>query len=627
MSKLPKILLVGNPNTGKSTIFNSLTGLNQKIGNFPGITVEKKSGIFQYKNKKFEVIDLPGTYSIEGGSLDEKVALEQINNTKENDIIVLVVDASNLKRNLMLAGQILNQGKSIIIALNMMDIAQKNNCEINVEKLKNLLQTEVIPLNARIKKGIDELKSAILNHNNKPIKTNHSVLTINEIVKNVVHQKGDATLNIATKKIDNTLLHPVFGYAVFLLLMFIIFQSIFYIAEYPMDLIEEGFVFLSNWLNEILPPGLVKSLVVDGVVAGLSGVLVFVPQIAILFLFIAILEDTGYMSRVTVLMDKILRPFGLNGKSIIPIMSSTACAVPSIMGTRTISNVKERLITIFIAPLISCSARLPVYTLLISFMIPSDSYFGPFNTQGLVLMGLYLLGFVTALLTAFILKFLIQQKEKSIFIIELPIYRWPKFSTALLTMYNQVKVFVTDAGKIIILISIILWGLSSFGPNDKINNFPSKYASEKFNHLSKEEKSILIANEKLENSYAGIIGKTIEPVIKPLGFDWKIGIAIISSFAAREVFVGTMATLYAVGEDDSGTLKEKMHLARDKNGNKIYSTKTALSLIIFYVFAMQCMATFAVVKRETNSWKWPIIQILYMGVLAYVGSLLVYQVF
>lgn len=635
------MLLVGNPNTGKSSLFNALTGLNQKVGNFPGVTVDKKSGSFSIKNKKVKIIDLPGTYSLSANSEDEKVTQEYVENATGDEIIVVVADATNLKRNLLLLTQIIDLGKKVVLVLNMMDLLQRNNHEIKIQKLSMLLGIPVIPLNSRIGKGIEELKYAIANYQSKSTKfieqkTSSNVIDetmlrynkINQIVNECLIVNGEDKLAILTRKIDNILTHKVYGYLIFLTLLFLIFQAIFSWASYPMELIENGFLFLGEKLGNVLPEGMLNDLIVNGIIAGLGGIVVFVPQITMLFAFIIILEDTGYMARVSFLMDRILRSFGLNGKSIIPLLSSTACAVPAIMGARTIGNVKERLITIMVAPLISCSARIPVYTLLIALVIPKESSWGIFNVQGVLMMGLYLIGFVAALLSAWVMKMLIKSKEKSSFMLEMPIYRMPRWKSVGIEIIGKVKVFLFDAGKIIIAISIILWGLSSYGPSDEFEKIEVKYANIEQSDNSEELQS-QEASEKLEASYAGIIGKTIEPVIKPLGFDWKIGISLVTSFAAREVFVGTMATLYSVGdEDNTTTIRQKMMQAKNPNtGGKLYTKATTYSLLIFYAFAMQCMATLAVVYRETNSIKWPIIQVVYMGLLAYFSSLIVYTIF
>lgn len=641
--KLLNVLLVGNPNTGKSTLFNSLTGLKQKVGNFPGVTVDKKSGTFKVNNQIINIIDLPGAYSLAPNSEDEKVTYQYILEAKNDEIIVVVADVTNLKRNLLLLTQIMDLGKNVVLVLNMMDVLQKNEQEVDVEKLSHLLGVSVIPINALIGKGVDALKNAIVHFNAHPVKfieqnslanavdeTMSRYSKINEIVNQCFYSKGEGKMTILTKKIDNILTHKFYGYFIFLAILFTIFQAIFSWSSFPMELIEKGFLLLGDWLENTLPQGILNDLIVNGIVAGLSGIFVFVPQITMLFAFIVVLEDTGYMSRVSFLMDRILRQFGLNGKSIIPLLSSTACAVPAIMSTRTITNLKERLITIMVAPLISCSARIPVYTLLISLVISKESSWGTFNLQGLLMMGLYLIGFLAALVAAWVMKKLIKSKEKSSFIMEMPIYRMPRWKNVGLSIYSKVQVFLFDAGKIIVAISIVLWVLSSYGPSNKFEKIENNYAQLRINkQLSEKEINTLISAEKLEASYAGMIGKTIEPLIQPIGFDWKIGISLVTSFAAREVFVGTMATLYSVGDEDNTTsIREKMMNAKNQvTGEKLYSTATTLSLLLFYAFAMQCMATLAVVYRETKSIKWPLIQLAYMGVLAYLSSFIVYHIF
>lgn len=637
------VLLVGNPNTGKSTLFNSLTGLSQKVGNFPGVTVDKKSGTFKVDNKLVSVVDLPGTYSLSPNSEDEKVTHEQVLNANEHDIILVVADATNLKRNLLLLTQIMDMGKKVVLVLNMMDLLQKNKQELDVQKLTKLLGVPIVPINALIGKGVNEVKDAIVNFSSHPVTfMNEKMLTnsteetmlrynkINQIVFQCINQKGEDKASILTKKIDNILTHKIYGYLIFLAVLFVIFQAIFSWSAYPMEIIENGFLVFGEWLATSLPEGVLSNLLVNGIVAGLSGVFVFVPQIAMLFGFIVVLEDTGYMSRVSFLMDRILRQFGLNGKSIIPLLSSTACAVPAIMSARTINNLKERLITIMVSPLISCSARIPVYTLLIGLVIPNGSSWGVFNLQGLLMMGLYLIGFLAALLAAWVMKRIIKSKERSSFIMEMPIYRMPRWKNVGLSIYSKVKIFLFDAGKIIVAISIVLWVLSSYGPAEKFQKIEEKYSqAENVNSLTEDEINSKIASEKLESSYAGIIGKTIEPLIQPIGFDWKIGISLVTSFAAREVFVGTMATLYSVGgEDNTVSIRTKMMNAKNHiTGEKLYTEATTMSLLIFYAFAMQCMATLAVVYRETKSIKWPLIQLTYMGVLAYLSSFIVYHFF
>lgn len=696
-----KVALVGNPNSGKSTLFNVLTGLSQKIGNFPGVTVEKKTGLCKLPDKRTaQIIDLPGTYSFYPKSRDECIVMDALsdeNSSVHPELIVFVADATNLKRNLLLFSQIADLQIPVIIALNMMDLARQTGIEIAVDELALKLGVQIIPISARKQEGIDRLKEAISNYSTIPlqkpsieidaiapglIKKIQEELKIEypykalqlahqyasmpfisqEQVKRIEEinaefdfhsQKSQATETIAryniindvlfdtvkihtdpkqetiSNRIDKVLTHRIFGFVIFFAILFLIFQSIFAWSEYPMYLIEQLFIWLADTASQILPPGVFADLLIDGVLAGLSGVIIFMPQIAILFAFISILEDTGYMSRVTFMMDKIMRKVGLSGKSIVPLIGGFACAVPSIMSTRNIESWKDRMITIMVTPLIACSARLPVYTLLISLVVPDEKVWGFINMQGIALMSLYILSIVSAILVAWVMKQVIRARERGYFIMELPVYRMPRWNNVLLTMYRSVKAFVIEAGKVIIAVSIILWVLSSYGPSGRFDKIEDKYnsVSLKKQHAP-EEINRMMASEKLENSYAGILGKSIEPAIRPLGFDWKIGIALITSFAAREVFVGTMATIYSVNGDDSHleSVREKMHSARNPDtGMPVFTTAVAFSLMMFYAFAMQCISTVAVVYRETKGWKWPIIQIVYMTALAYLASLIVYQ--
>ncbi len=617
-------------------MFNALTGLSQKTGNFPGVTVDKKSGYTNINNQQIEVVDLPGTYSLNPEAEDERVAANTIKNINDDELIIVVADVTNLKRNLFLCTQIIDLGKPVVLVLNMMDLLQKSNQCIDLDKISALLQIPVVPVNARIKKGINELKDIVANYQFKQANFSTNKLTPSERYEKITTilasclQGGEANRWInRTKKIDNILTHKIYGYLIFLSILFVIFQAIFSWSAYPMELIEEGFALLGGLVETWMPAGVLSDLIVNGIIAGLSGIVVFVPQIALLFAFITILEDTGYMSRVSFLMDRLLRPFGLNGKSIIPLISSIACAVPAIMSTRSINNLKERLITIMVSPLISCSARIPVYTLLIALVIPAEEQVGIFNLQGIVMMGLYLIGFIAALLAALVFKWILKTTGKTNFIMEMPIYRLPRWSNVGFSVYNKVKVFLFEAGKIIIAISIVLWALSSYGPGDTFEKIEEKYALPAYENIDEGELNTLIASEKLEASYAAYLGKTIEPLIKPIGFDWKIGISLVTSFAAREVFVGTMATLYSVGDEDNTTsIREKMLQAKNpETGDRLYNKATTFSLLIFYAFAMQCMATLAVVYRETKSYKWPIIQVVYMGALAYISSWIVYTIF
>ena len=695
-----KVALVGNPNSGKSTLFNALTGLNQKTGNFPGVTVDKKSGFAKLSSTvTAEFVDLPGTYSLYPKSLDERVAFEVLCNQKNADhpdVTIIVADASNLKRNLFLVSQIIDLKIPVILALNMMDMVEKDGDVIDAIRLSEKLGVKVVGISARNKDGVEVLKQALLHPLSVPqydfidikkiapeaiervksvvkvksdfaafqiinnlsdinylqdketqIKVTDALNTliidtnklqslesverykvINRIVEECITHKSAIKTESFTQKLDGVLTHRIWGYAIFLVVLFFIFQTIFFLAAFPMEWIESLFVFISEATANVLPEGEVSNLLVNGIIAGLSGVVVFVPQIALLFTFIAILEDTGYMARVSFIMDKLMRKFGLNGRSVIPLISGVACAVPAIMSARTISSWKERIITIFVTPLMSCSARLPVYTLLISLVVPQDKNSGFFNYQGLILMALYLIGFIAAIGAAWVMKWILRAKEKSYFIMELPVYRSPQWRTVGLTIYDKVKLFLFDAGKIIVAISIILWFLTSHAPGNKFEGIEKKYQDYSFRaDMNQQEIDAKIASEKLEVSYAGMLGKSIEPTIKPLGFDWKIGISLITSFAAREVFVGTMATIYSAGNtDNTQSIREKMQAEKDpETGKPKYSIAVGFSLMIFYAFAMQCMSTLAVVYRETKSWKWPTIQFFFMGALAYVSSFIVYQ--
>lgn len=698
------IALVGNPNSGKTSLFNVLSGLNQKVGNFPGVTVDKKTGHTQLDDKtQATVIDLPGTYSLYPRRADEWVAYKVLMDADDEikpDIILLIADASNLKRNLLFCSQIIDLKYPVVIALTMMDIARKKGIEIDVEGLERELGVPVIPVNPRKNKGIAQLKKSLLqtskhqfvpskfdfitnkglaanaivnvqqlyphlsdyaavhyliNHENFPlsdamqerieeIETEHKFnptrtqaeeimlryTRIKLIMQQNVVEPDPLQKKLFTEYLDNILLHRIWGYAILLVVLFLLFQSIFWLAQFPMDGIDWGFSKLTGFFNDVLPQAWWSNLLVNGLVAGLNGILVFVPQIMILFGLITILEDTGYMARISFLSDKLMRKVGLNGKSVMPMISGFACAVPAIMSARNIENRKERLLTILVTPLMSCSARLPVFTILIALVIPNTYYFGFLSLQGLVMMALYLLGTIMALVVSYVLKFFIKLQEKSFFILELPVYRAPRWKNVGITMVEKAKIFITDAGKIIIIISLLLWFLSSYGPSGRMDVVETKYAALQQQATTEEAKAAVdkqYSAEKLQNSYAGILGKAIEPAIKPLGYDWKIGIALITSFAAREVFVGTMATLYSVEENDDNTLKQKMQSAVREDGSKVYTLPASLSLMVFYLLAMQCMSTLAVVKRETRSWKWPTIQLIYMTGLAYLMSFLVYHIF
>ena len=653
--EIKKLALIGNPNTGKSSVFNLLTGLRQHVGNFPGVTVDKKTGtFFLEKERQLSVVDLPGTYSIFPRSADEKVVFDVVNNPTHPDfpdLFLVVVDADNLERNLLLYSQLNDLGVPMIVLLTMEDQLVKRNAKINHILLSNRLgNVPVVLVNGRTGKGLDALKLAIKNYTPQASTINFSSLPIAEVAANEDLQAGDAELryekikllikdivttdnpkekNIRqTHVLDKVFVHPVFGYLIFVALLMVIFQFIYRFASVPMDLIDEGFLNFSQWTKNSLPEGVFTNLLSEGIIPGIGGVVVFVPQIAMLFFFLSILEETGYMSRVVFLMDRLVRPFGLNGKSVVPLMSSVACAIPGIMATRNISSWKDRIITIMVAPLMSCSARIPVYTLLIALVIPNENVFGIFNLQGLVLLGLYLLGLVSALFIAAILKYIIKTKELSYLIMEMPGYKLPRWKHVFIHLWEKVRIFVVDAGKVILSISIILWALASYGPGDSIEIAARNIESTIPSEMAQEDKDNVIAATRLENSFIGRLGKGIEPVIAPLGYDWKIGIALITSFAAREVFVGSMATIYSVGEDfdDDKVLLDRLKDEKRKdNGLPVYSMATGVSLMIFYVYAMQCMATFAVVYRETKSWKWPMIQLLYMAVMAYLAAWFVYR--
>jgi ferrous iron transport protein B len=701
--RIVHIALVGNPNSGKSSLFNCLTGLAQKVGNFPGVTVDKKTGVTPISDSiTGNIIDLPGTYSLYPKRLDEwvsyKVLLNQDKEIKA-DVFVIVVDANNLKRNLLFCSQIIDLKKPVVVALTMTDLAKRKGIQINQNELERELGVPVVSVNPRKQKGITQLKKAIeltasnlykvpardfienrelalapiedlkrvvpeasdysaihylINHeqfdlhNDLQVKIesieqehefNHTKTQATEILQRyhrikhimqvAVSEPDPMQKTLMTDKLDNVLLHRRWGYLILLGVLFLLFQSVFLLAQYPMDWIDTGFSSVSGWLSTSFPETWWSDLLINGVVAGLGGILIFVPQIMILFGLITLLEDTGYMARISFLTDRLMRSVGLNGKSVMPLISGFACAVPAIMSARAIENRKERLLTILITPLMSCSARLPVYAILIGLVIPNTYLLGFLSVQGLVMMGLYLLGLVMALLISYIVKFFIKIKEKSFFILELPTYRAPRWNNVIQTMLSKAKIFVLEAGKVIMIISLILWALSSFGPAGRMEEVERRYEQAKVEKIkSAEEIESEYSAAKLENSYAGIIGKSIEPVIKPLGYDWKIGIALITSFAAREVFVGTMATLYSVGEDDEGLkLKEKMQAAKKEDGSPMFTLATGLSLMVFYLFAMQCMSTLAIVKRETRTWKWPVIQFVYMTGLAYVMSLLFFQLF
>jgi ferrous iron transport protein B len=689
------VALIGNPNVGKTSVFNQLTGLNQQVGNYPGITVEKKIGFCKLSNNiKANILDLPGTYSLNASSIDENVVIELLLNKNDKlypDVALLITDVENLKRNLLLFTQIKDLEIPTILVINMADRMEYKGISLDIPHLEEVLKTKIALVSSRKGFGIDELKNLIVDYKNLSIEPclNASVidqdyfdnlrktfpnqllyklwlvitqdvnflnLDRNEIRSSFTKSHSDLKRlqqketikryqfinevlkvgqNIDTSKakdfrakLDRVLTHRIWGYVIFFLILFVIFQSIFDWSKVPMDFIDESFASLSSFANAKLPAGILTNLISQGIIPGIGGILIFIPQIAFLFMFISILEESGYMSRVVFLMDKIMRKFGLSGKSVVPLISGTACAIPAIMATRNIENWKERLITILVTPFTTCSARLPVYAIIIGLVIPDERIFGIINMQGLTLMLLYLLGFGMAIFSSYILNKILKIKGKTYFVVEMPNYKLPIFKNVFINVVEKTKDFVLGAGKIILAISVVLWFMASFGPNKNFDNAKNEvlYASE--TKMSSQELDNKVAAYKLENSYIGKLGKFIEPAIKPLGYDWKIGIAVISSFAAREVFVGTLATIYSVGgTENEETISNKMKSETDvKTGNKIFNFASGISLLLFYAFAMQCASTLAVTKRETNSWKWPFGQLIFMSGFAYLVAFLAYQV-
>lgn len=694
MAKQINVALIGNPNTGKTSVFNALTGLNQKVGNYPGITVEKKQGVCKLpRGLKAHIIDLPGTYSLNASSLDENVVIELLLNKNDKDfpdVAIVMSDVENLKRNLLLFTQIKDLEIPTILVINMSDQMQRKGISLNIKLLEKQLNTKIALVSARKNEGIEQLKELITNYktlSTKPCLTISNIdkayfeklknafpnqelyklwLVITQdtnfgkverkelefekfktkskadlkrlqqketikryqFINNVLKAGQTIDKSKATdlqSKLDNILTHKMYGYAIFFIILLTIFQAIYDWASIPMDFIDESFSQLADWIKDTLPSGAFTNLVAEGIISGIGGIVIFVPQIAILFLFIAILEESGYMSRVVFLMDRIMRRFGLSGKSIVPLISGNACAIPAIMAARNIENWKERLITILVTPFTTCSARLPVYLIIIGLVIPKGRFLG-LSYQALTLMLLYVIGFLAAIFSAYILDKLLNIKSKSYFVVEMPNYKVPLFKNVAITVIEKTKSFIIDAGKIILAISIILWALASYGPGEQFNN-AEEIVTKHYSNLSKDELQSKILSHKLEHSFIGIAGHIIEPTIKPLGYDWKIGVAIISSFAAREVFVGTLATIYSVGSDNEETIKNRM--AKDINtssGKPLFNFASGISLLLFYAFAMQCMGTLAIVKRETQSWKWPAMQLVIMTTLAYISALMAFQI-
>ena len=697
MSKQIKVALIGNPNTGKTSVFNSLTGLNQKVGNYPGVTVDKKEGVCKLsRGVKAHILDLPGTYSLNASSIDENVVIELLLNKNDKDfpdLAVVVSDVENLKRNLLLFTQIKDLKIPSILVINMSDVMARKGISLNIPKLEEKLHTKIALISTRKNTGIDDLKNLIENYRVLPknqcldattIDTDYFqrlekafpnqdlyklwvVITQDVNFRNIARNELDITkfqtkttselkrlqqkeaikryqfINEVLKetqiidrskakdlrsRLDRILTHKIWGYLIFFTILLVIFQAIYDWARVPMDLIDSTFANLAEWIKNTYPNGgKITDLVAEGIVAGIGGVVIFIPQIAFLFLFISILEESGYMSRVVFLMDRIMRRFGISGKSIVPLISGTACAIPAVMATRNIENWKERLITILVTPFMTCSARLPVYLIIIALVIPSGDFFGV-SYQALTLMLLYIIGFVMAIFSAYVLDKVLKIQRKTFFVVEMPSYKLPLIKNVIITVIEKTKTFVFEAGKIILAISVILWVMASYGPGKKFNNAIEIVTNENVS-ISASDLEDKIAAYRLEHSYIGIVGKTIEPVIKPLGYDWKIGIGLVASFAAREVFVGTLATIYSVGSasenENINTIKTKMSNERYSDGSKVFTFASGISLLLFYAFAMQCMSTLAIVKRETKSWKWPLIQLLGMTTIAYFFALLAFQ--
>lgn len=742
MSKQINVALIGNPNTGKTSVFNQLTGLNQKVGNYPGITVEKKEGVCKLpRGVKAHVLDLPGTYSLNTTSLDESVAVELLLNKNDKDhpdVALVITDVENLKRNLLLFTQIKDLLIPAILVINMADRMSRKGISIDIPLLEEKLQSKVALVSTRKRTGIDRLKELIAEYKNLSKKPNVDISVIApdyfekikntfpkeesyklwlvitqdvnfmpvekkliqdasafstkskselkrlqqketilryQFINDILKQAYKVDINAAKgfrANLDKILTHKIFGYLIFLLILLTIFQAIYEWSVYPMDMIDTFFASATEWVKDTLPAGAFTDLIAEGILSGIGGIVIFIPQIAFLFLFISLLEESGYMSRVVFLMDRVMRPFGLSGKSIVPLISGTACAIPAVMATRTIENWKERLITILVTPFTTCSARLPVYLIIIALVIPEGTFLG-LSYKALTLMLLYLIGFGAAIVSAVILNKILKIKSRSFFVVEMPSYKLPLLKNVVYTVLEKTKSFVFGAGKIILAISIILWFLGSNGFSDDFKNAeeiitqrvtengfsansetyienklleytqginttdspsannPSGTAiqdslSLKTTELRGRALNQEIASYKLEHSYMGYMGKGIEPIVRPLGYDWKIGIAVLTSFAAREVFVGTLATIYSVGNDEEETIKYRMAAEVNPITKKpLFNLASGISLLLFYAFAMQCVSTLAVVKRETNSWKWPLGQLVFMSLFAYIVALIAYQ--
>lgn len=638
LSSLRTVALAGNPNAGKTTLFNFLTGLRQKVANYPGVTVEWRSGNWQVGDSNVTLVDLPGLYSLETTSIDESIArsvLEgKVARVPRPDAIIAIVDATNLERNLYLVTQLFDLDTPVVVALTMVDLFEKRQHRIDISKMSRLLGVPVVPVKAAEGEGRELLEKAVLStvgskpdpafrSESDPDGTENSRIFarytfISKVVQDcVVH--NDRSAHEWSEKLDKVLTHKVFGLLILVAVLLLVFQTIFTWAALPMDLLDKGFGWLGDSAKEVLPTGILADLIVDGIIAGVGGVLVFLPQILLLFLFISILEDTGYMARAAFLMDKLMSRVGLHGKAFLPLMSSFACAIPGIMATRTIENSRDRFATIMIAPLMSCSARLPVYTLMIGAFFTGQTVLGFISLGAVLMLAMYVLGMTAAVVVAFILKRTLLRSEPAPFLMELPPYRMPNFRTIVQNMFTRAWLFVKRAGTVILAISIVLWALMYF---------PREAAKPDRSTPIAEQAEVAAESQQIQHSYAGKLGHAIEPVIRPLGYDWKIGVALIASFAAREVLVSTLSIIYNVGKDEnegSQTLISAIKDEKKEDGTLVWSPLTALSLMVFFVLAMQCMSTVAIVRRETNSWRWPLFMIGYMTALAYVGALVTYQ--
>lgn len=671
-SPIEQILLVGNPNVGKSTLFNALCNKSQKTGNYAGVTVASHSGRYLYNGKEMEIIDLPGSYSIYPDSQDEAIFTKYLlDQAHEYSGVVYVLDALNLKRGLLLFQQIQDLGIPTLLVINQIDEARRRGLTIDTQALSELLGVEILLTNAKERIGVEAIKKAIderkfsqrsgitftipleqkalveriasqTKENNlykvwtllssetylgrlealeeklndqeakcavpKRLQTQETVRRYQNIAQilDKITTNTPGRKELLTEKIDAILVHKFWGYVVFLAVLLLMFQLVFFMAEIPMNWIDGLFVSLSEFISASMADGPLRSLLAEGIVPGIGGIVIFAPQIGILLYLLYLLEDSGYMARVVFLMDRMLRPFGIGGKSIVPLISGVACAIPAIMGTRNIENTKERLITILVTPFMTCAARLPVYTIIIALIIPQDYILG-IDQRALALMVMYLLGFVTAMASAFLLKKSIKQNVKTYLILDLPPYKMPQFLYDLRIVLEKVWDFISGAGKVIFAVSIILWVLSYLGP-------------------SKESSQWVETQVALDDSYLAQMGKFIEPAVAPLGYDWKMGVSVLSSFAAREVFVGTMATLYSLDEDvEEGRIIDKMRSDTRQDGTKVFSFATGISVLIYYAFAMQCISTIAVVYRETRSWRWTLLQLIGMSGLAYIAAMLAYQ--